>query len=235
MEFSSQQRLAPHKAVQGGVISPLLANAILDHMDWTLHENGYQFSRYADDFVIVCKSKKEAKEVKNLVESTLNELGLEISKEKTKITTYGKGYDFLGFKLSSRSRRMRHKSVKKFKDKIRELTIRKHNFDEAVIVKLNQVIRGTANYFATNFSTCRWMFQKLDSWIRMRLRCMKKKRKSNYDNLKMRVKNFSKLGLLSLESFCVINVKEQKVIPCKGQSAWGRPVTERVTPVNVGN
>ena len=115
---------------------------------------------------------------------------------------------------------MRHKSVKKFKDKIRELTIRKHNFDEAVIVKLNQVIRGAANYFATNFSTCRWMFQKLDSWIRMRLRCMKKKRKSNYDNLKMRVKNFSKLGLLSLESFCAINVKEQKVIPCKGQSVW---------------
>jgi len=153
--------------------------------------------------VIVCKSKKEAKEAKDLVESTLTEIGLELSQEKTKITTYGKGYDFLGFKISSRSKRMRIKSVKKFKDKIRELTIRKHNFDDQVIVKLNQVIRGTANYFATSFSTCRWMFQKIDSWIRMRLRCMKKKRKSFHDNMKMRNKLFDQLGLLSLESFCV--------------------------------
>ena len=188
---------------QGGVISPLLANAVLNHLDWTLHEHGYRFSRYADDFVIACKSKKEAKEAKDLVESTLTEIGLELSQEKTKITTYGKGYDFLGFKISSRSRRMRTKYVKKFKDKIRELTIRKRNFDDQVIVKLNQVIRGTANYFATSFSTCRWMFQKLDSWIRMRLRCMKKKRKSYHDNMKMRNKLFSQLGLLSLESFCV--------------------------------
>lgn len=187
---------------QGGVISPLLANAVLNHMDWKLHEHGYRFSRYADDFVIVCKSKNEAKEAKDLVESILTEIGLELSQEKTKITTYGKGYDFLGFKISSRSRRMRPKSVKKFKDKIRALTIRKHNFDDQVIVKLNQVIRGTANYFATSFSTCRWMFQKLDSWIRMRLRCMKKKIKSYHDNMKMRNKLFDQLGLLSLECLC---------------------------------
>ncbi len=189
---------------QGGVISPLLANAVLNRLDWHLHELGLRFVRYADDFVIVCKSKGQAKEARNSVEALLqNELGLELSQEKTKITTYGKGYDFPGFRLSSRSRRTRPKSVKKFKDKIRELTVRKHNLDEDVIVKLNRVIRGTGNYFGTAFSTCRWMFRKLDSWIRMRLRCMKYKRKKRHDNYKLRLKYFRKLGLLSLESFCI--------------------------------
>ncbi len=189
---------------QGGVISPLLANAVLNHLDWQLHEKGYHFVRYADDFVVVCKSKTQAKEVRVFVEHLLKtDLGLELSQEKTEITTYGKGYDFLGFRLSSRSRRMRPKSVKNFKDKIRDLTVRKHNLDQKIIVKLNQVIRGTANYFATDFSTCRWMFQKLDSWIRMRLRCMKLKRKSRQDNYKLRLRFFRKLDLLSLESFCI--------------------------------
>ena len=120
------------------------------------------------------------------------------------ITTFGKGYEFLGFYLSSRSRRMRDKSVQKFNAKIRELTVLKHNLDSRAIEKLNRVIRGTANYFATSFSTCRWKFQKLDSWILMRLRSMKAKRKNYNDNRKLRVR-FSrrKLGLLTLEESCM--------------------------------
>ena len=89
------------------------------------------------------------------------------------------------------------------KAKIRELTVRKHNMDAEVIKRLNRVIRGTANYFATSFSTSRWEFQKLDSWIRMRLRSMKLKRKNYSDNGKLRVRYFRhKLGLLTLEGFC---------------------------------
>ncbi len=104
--------------------------------------------------------------------------------------------------MSSHSRRMRDKSVQKFKAKIRELTVRKHNLDARVAERLNRVIRGTANYFATEFSTCRWTFQKLDSWIRMRLRCMKVKRKNYNDNRKLRARFFRrKLGLLTLEEF----------------------------------
>ncbi len=135
----------------------------------------------------------------------LTDLGLALSPEKTKITTYGKGYQFLGFFLSSRSRRMRDKSVQKFKAKVRELTVRKHNLDRIAIVKLNRIIRGTANYFAASFTTNRWMFQKLDSWIRMRLRCMKLKRKNYNDNRKLRVGFFRrKFGLLTLEEFCTM-------------------------------
>lgn len=189
---------------QGGVISPLLANIVLNHLDWRLHEAGYLFARYADDFVVVCQSDRQAQEALELVTRVLEgDLGLKLSPEKTKITSIGKGYDFLGFHLASRSRRMREKSVQKFKAKVRELTVRKRNLDQEAVTKLNRVIRGTANYFTPSFSTCRWMFQKLDSWIRMRLRAMKLKRKNYNDNKKLRVGFFRRrFGLLTLEEFC---------------------------------
>jgi group II intron reverse transcriptase/maturase len=211
---------------QGGVISPLLANIVLNHLDWQLHDAGFRFARYADDFVVVCQTRQQAQEALDLVQHVLGaNLGLSLSPEKTKITTFGKGYDFLGFFLSPRSRRMRDKSVQKFKAKVRELTIRHHNLDRKVIEKLNRVIRGTANYFAAPFSTCRWMFQKLDSWVRMRLRCMKLKRKNYNDNRKLRVGYFSrKLGLLMLEQFCSYrdaHGKARRVIPRRGATSVG--------------
>jgi RNA-directed DNA polymerase len=211
---------------QGGVISPLLANITLNYLDWQLDAAGYRFARYADDFVIVCQTKRQAQEALDLVRHVLEtELGLALSPEKTEITTYGKGYEFLGFHLSSRSRRMRNKSVLKFKAKVRELTVRKHNLDRKAVEKLNRVIRGTANYFAADFSTCRWMFQKLDSWIRMRLRCMKLKRKNYSDNHKLRVAFFSrKLGLLTLEEFCTSRDQHgnvRRVIPRSGATLVG--------------
>jgi RNA-directed DNA polymerase len=211
---------------QGGVVSPLLANIVLNHLDWKLHEGGYHFARYADDFVVVCQTKEQAQEALTLVEHVLEtDLGLSLSSEKTEITTYGKGYQFLGFFLSSRSRRVRDKSVQKFKTKVRELTIRKHNLDQEAIKRLNRVIRGTAQYFGTSFSTNRWNFQKLDSWIRMRLRGMKLKRKNYNDNRKLRVGYFRrKLGLLTLEEFCTYrdrHGKAHRVIPRRGATSSG--------------
>jgi len=211
---------------QGGVVSPLLANIVLNHLDWRLHEAGFRFARYADDFVVVCQDQREAQEALDLVRRVLEtDLGLSLSPEKTEITTYGKGYEFLGFFLSSRSRRTRNKSVQKFKAKVRELTVRHRNLDQKAIEKLNRVIRGTANYFATGFSTCRWTFQKLDSWIRMRLRCMKLKRKNYNDNHKLRVGYFRrKLGLLTLEEFCTYRDRHgqaRRVIPRHGATLAG--------------
>jgi group II intron reverse transcriptase/maturase len=162
---------------QGGVISPLLANIVLNRLDWRLQQAGWQFVRYADDFAVLTRTAAQAKEALALVQQTLGELGLELSAEKTRITTYGKGYAFLGFWLASRSRRMRPKSEQKLQDKVRELTVRSHNLDAALIVKLNRVLRGTAQYFATRWSTGRKQFRLLDRWVRMRLRAMKFKRK----------------------------------------------------------
>ncbi len=187
---------------QGGVISPLLANIVLNKLDWRLSQAGYRFVRYADDFVVVCQTREQATAALALVESIMTDLGLSLSPEKTKIASYGKGYDFLGFRLSKTSRTMRSKSLEKFKTKVRELTRRSHNLEDKVIVKLNQVIRGTANYFATEFSSCTNLFRQLDKWIRMRIRCMKFKRKCPEDNHRMKNRVFlMKLGLLDMLTY----------------------------------
>ncbi len=187
---------------QGGVISPLLANIVLNYLDWQLAKLGDRFVRYADDFVVLCQTRAQAEEAHTQVAHLLAQLGLQLSPEKTRLTTYGKGYSFLGFVMASRSRRMRPKSLEKFKDKVRELTRRSHNLDASVIVKLNRVIQGTAHYFAPRWSTNRWRFRDLDRWMRRRVRCMKFKQFSYHHNHRMRHKQIERLGLLSLESFC---------------------------------
>jgi group II intron reverse transcriptase/maturase len=182
---------------QGGVISPLLANITLNHLDWFLEEQGFKFVRYADDFVILCKTETEAKKALELVQIFLNVMKLETSPEKTKISHFSKGFDFLGFSIKSRSVQMRTKSSEKFKNKIREITTRSHNLDKKVIEKLNRVIRGTVNYFSTKFSTMNVSFFKLDRWIRKRIRCMKNKRIWLTDNWRCTIKHIEKMGLLS--------------------------------------
>jgi RNA-directed DNA polymerase len=186
---------------QGGVASPLLANIALNVLDWHLHQQGYRFVRYADDFVVLCRNEHEAQEALAVVQHLLAErLGLSLSAEKTKVTRFHEGFTFLGFDIQSHFVGMRSKSVEKFKTKIRQLTRRSHNLDAEVIVKLNRVIRGTANYFLTPWSTCGDRSRSLDRWIRMRLRCMKLKRKSGKDNFRVRLKHFRNMGLLSLRT-----------------------------------
>ena len=187
---------------QGGVISPLLANIALNRLDHALEEAGYRFVRYADDFLVICSSKTQAEEALAFVERILKDLGLQLNSEKTKVTSFKEGYAFLGFVLKPTSRKMREKSERKFKDKIRQLTKRKENFEsQKVIEKLNRVIRGTGGYFGAEFATSSYQFRRLDEWIRMRLRCMKFKRKSDFNNHRMKTKSFDELGLLHLQSY----------------------------------
>ena len=197
------QLLATTKGTpQGGVVSPLLANIVLNRLDWHLDKLGFRFVRYADDFVVLCTCRSQAEEARTQVELVLAQLGLSLSPQKTRITTYGKGYSFLGFVLSSRSRHIRPKSLEKFKDKVRALTVRKHNLDLDLVERLNALIGGVAQYFCASFATNREQFHKLDSWIRMRLRAMKFKRKNTLDNYKLRIRSFQQTyRLLSLESF----------------------------------
>jgi RNA-directed DNA polymerase len=198
---------------QGGVISPLLANITLNSLDWALHNAGFRFVRYADDFVVLTKSQAKVREAHDLVLRHLASLGLSLSAEKTKMTTFRQGFAFLGFDIGAWSVKMRAKSVEKFKDKIRELTPRHQNLDAKVVTKINQVVRGTANYFGTNFSHCRNLFRTLDRWIRMRIRCMKFKRKRITDNWRLRLKHLRNQGLLFLG--------EIRAPPAKGR--WDRP------------
>lgn len=187
---------------QGGVISPLLANITLNSLDWTMELHHIKFVRYADDFVVLCKTQSQAEEALALVQSHLsNTLKLSLSPEKTHIAAFSEGFAFLGFDISSRSVKMRTKSVEKFKTKIKELTVRSHNLDDKLIVQLNRVIRGTANYFATLFSHNKRLFAILDQWIRSRLRSMKFKRKWRTDNRRLCLKHLKRIGLLSMREF----------------------------------
>lgn len=182
---------------QGGVISPLLSNVVLNHLDWFLDRQGLLFVRYADDFVVPCKTQLEAKRALDLVRTFLKEMELEDSPEKTKIRHFSEGFDFLGFTIKSRSVQMRNKSKEKFMDSIRKITTRSHNLNKEVIEKLNRVIRGTVNYFGPRFSTMKTTFYKLDRWIRKRIRCMKYKRISLEDNWRCKTTYIKKMGLLS--------------------------------------
>ena len=186
---------------QGGVISPLLANIVLDVLDKELAAKGYVFVRYADDFLVLVKSTSEIEKAYDLVRSVVEgKLQLQLSPEKTKITSFNEGFDFLGFHFTSRSVVIRTKSVEKLKEKIKGLTIRKHNFSDNVIQKINRATRGFANYFDTEFSSVKDVFYKLDCFTRRRLRCMKKKRISNMDNFRIPNKYFDKRGLIPLYS-----------------------------------
>lgn len=186
---------------QGGVLSPLLANIALNFLDWRLDELGYRFVRYADDFVVLCRTEHQAKEARQAVEQFVEQLGLSLSPEKTQVTTFRQGFTFLGFDVTSYSVTMRAKSVEKYKARIRELTVRSHNLDAKKVEKLNAVVRGVARYFATSFTKCGNLFRELDRWLRMRLRSMRLKRKSRMANCRIKIKHLRRRGCVFLSDY----------------------------------
>ncbi len=184
---------------QGGVISPLLANIVLNVLDQRLTRAGYRFVRYADDFVVLCRTHAQAKQALDFVDTTLQqELGLSLSSDKTKITNFVKGFDFLGFHLTRRKASVRSKSIEKLKDRIRQITTRSHNLDQETIRALNRVLIGFAHYFALPFATVKMQFAELDCWIRLRLRAMKFKRINRGDNRRWPTRCLTRMGLVSL-------------------------------------
>ena len=178
-----------------------------------MHSKGIQFVRYADDFVCLVKPRDDATKLMELIPDFLNKkLGLKISADKSTVTDFWKGFSFLGYKFKANRIMIREKSLSKFKDSIRSLTIRSYNSSnrnirELIKKKINPVVRGFANYF--KLAECSNLFvRNLDCWVRMRLRAMKFKRISPLDNLRMRNKRFQKMELESLfEIFNLHNVK----------------------------
>ena len=186
---------------QGGVISPLLANIVLNVLDQRLTRIGYRFVRYADDFVVLCRTHAQAKQALEFVDTTLRqELGLSLSAAKTQVTNFVKGFDFLGFHLTRRKASVRSKSIEKLKDRIRQITARSHNLDQETIRALNRVLIGFAHYFALPFATVKMQFAELDCWIRLRLRAMKFKRINRGDNRRWPTRCLTRMGLVSLSA-----------------------------------
>lgn len=182
---------------QGGVISPLLANIYLHPFDLEMKGRGYILVRYADDVLLLAKSKEEAEDILVKVKGTIGKLRLELNTEKTRILHVSDGVDFLGFTIYEGHKVPQKKAVKKYKDRVRKLTRRCQPINtEEVIKRLNPVIVGWGNYFKTG--NVNWLYKGLDSWTRMRLRSFKEKRKSYRANRRITNEALKKRGLRSL-------------------------------------
>jgi RNA-directed DNA polymerase len=160
---------------QGAVISPLLANLYLDPLDHAVAAAGYEMVRYADDFIILCRTAEEAQQGLALVQRWTEAAGLRLHPEKTHLVDMQPpgGFDFLGYHFERDRRWPRRKSLKKLKDAVRQKTRRTHGNSLAVIIDdVNRTLRGWFAYFKHSHGT----FTGLDSWIRMRLRSILRKR-----------------------------------------------------------
>jgi RNA-directed DNA polymerase len=162
-------------APQGAVLSPLLSNIYLDPLDHLMAQAGFEMVRYADDFVILCRTPEDAQRALGMVRGWTEENGLTLHPTKTKIVDARRdGFDFLGYTFCGGRHVPRQKSIGKLKDAIREKTRRTSGESlPCIIADINRTLRGWFKYFQ---HVPRGVFPPLDSWIRQRLRAILKKR-----------------------------------------------------------
>lgn len=187
--------------VQGGVISPLLANVYLNELDWELHKAKIYFVRYADDFLLFCETEEEVTRAGNIAKSVIESLGLEVAMNKTKVVDFkNDDFDFLGFHFNhwrtSKNGKDYYsivpteKSIKTFKKAIKDKTQRKWTKPKEEWIKdINPIIVGKTNYFLNVYKALKVFegriqthcvihamstyLDKMDSYVRQRLRmCM---------------------------------------------------------------
>jgi len=176
--MESSKRWSPEEGTpQGAVISPLLSNIYLDSLDWKISESGFEMVRYADDLVILCRSEAEARRSLELLKEWTASVGLQLHSEKTRIVdvTQRGGFDFLGYHFECSYRWPCRKSMKKLKDIIRSKTRRCNGHSlKTMILDVNRTLIGWFEYFKHSQPN---VFNSLDSWIRMRLRSILRKRR----------------------------------------------------------
>jgi group II intron reverse transcriptase/maturase len=155
---------------QGGVISPLISNVYLDAFDQEMKRRGYRIVRYADDILILCRSRSAAEQARKVATDILEgELRLTVNKEKTHLVHASRGVKFLSVEIGLKWTRIQDKKVAAFKAKVKALTRRNSPVNlEQIISELTPVLRGFANYF--RMANCKGLFAELMSWIRRRLR-----------------------------------------------------------------
>ena len=204
MEELTLQEPSERGTPQGAVISPLLANLYLDPLDHLLASAGWQMVRYADDFVLLCRSEDEAKAALARVQTWVQDNGLMLHPEKTRIVdaTLPGGFDFLGYHFERGFRWPRRKAMDRLKDKVRALTPRTSGVAlEVTITRLNEVLRGWFGYFQHSHCTT---FPTMDSYIRGRLRSILRKRRGGRgrgqgtDHRRWHNHYFAELGLFNL-------------------------------------
>jgi RNA-directed DNA polymerase len=192
---------------QGSVISPLLSNIYLDPLDHRMAAAGFQMVRYADDFVVLCRSRQEAEAALEVVRQWVAEAGLTLHPEKTRIADAnreGEGFDFLGYHFERGYRWPRPKSIQKLKTALRPKTRRTNGrCMPAIIADINRTLQGWFGYFRHSHYTT---FEPLDGWVRMRLRSILRKRQKKRgrgrgsDHQRWPNAYFAKLGLYTLNA-----------------------------------
>ena len=160
---------------QGGPLSPLLSNIMLNELDKELTKRGHRFVRYADDVIIFCKSKKsEERILKNITPFIKEKLFLKVNRDKTGIAHISKikflGYGFYRYKGKCRLR-VHPRSREKMKNRLRELTHRNNGWsNEYRQVRLKQFIVGWINYFS--LADMKNLLTSIDEWLRRRIRAI---------------------------------------------------------------
>jgi len=191
---------------QGAVVSPLLSNVYLNPLDHLLAGKGYEMVRYADDFVILCRSAEEAQAALEEVKRWTAEAGLSLHPDKTRIADARskEGFEFLGYCFCEGRRWPRRKSLLKFRDAIRTRTPRTSGASmDRIIANVNPVLRGWFGYFKHSYKT---VFTGVDGWVRMRLRSILRKRQGQRgrgrgsDHQRWSNKFFANMGLYSLKT-----------------------------------
>ncbi|SFF98021.1 group II intron reverse transcriptase/maturase [Salegentibacter agarivorans] len=180
---------------QGGPLSPLLSNIILNELDQELHRRGHRFVRYADDLVILCKSKRSAqRSLRNIIPFIENKLYLKVNQEKTAVG-YISRIKFLGYGFYKRKEgcrlRAHPSSITRMRKRIKELTNRSNGWgNEHRKQELRQYIRGWVNYF--KLADMKTLMPRIDEWYRRRLRMIIWKQ---WKRIRTRFSNLLKLGL----------------------------------------
>ena len=185
-----------HEGVpQGGPLSPLLGNILLGELDTELEKRGHKFVRYADDLVILCKSRRSGERVMESITSFIEKkLFLKVNRDKTKVAYIRDikflGYSFYRYKGECRLR-VHPKSVEKMKARIRELTSRNNGWgNERRKAALNQYIKGWVQYF--KLADIKTLLTTTDAWFRRRLRMVIWKQ---WKRIRTRMANLIKLGI----------------------------------------
>ncbi len=194
---------------QGGPLSPLLSNIVLDELDKELEARGHKFVRYADDFRIYCKSLKAAERVKSSITRFLTvRLRLKVNEDKSAVSRpwLRKFLGFTFFHMYGQSKiRIHVKTIERFKQRIRELTNRNggKNLDQ-IVKELNMYLRGWWNYF--RLTEARHILKSLKTWIIRRLRCLVWKQ---WKNPRTKVRNLEKLGIDHVNAMICGNARKK--------------------------
>lgn len=163
-------------APQGAVLSPLLSNVYLDPLDHLMARQGIQMVRYADDFVILCRTREDADVALAQVQAWVAEAGLTLHPTKTRIVdSRTESFAFLGYEFRGTKHWPRRRSLARLKERLRPLTRRTSGTSlELTVGRINPILRGWFGYF--QHSSFRNVFHDLDGWIRGRLRGLLRKR-----------------------------------------------------------